>query len=178
MPSHTKTKTITLATHTHKSYQTLKSFLSFTKGITTYCASKSALNAFAKSLRFELNKFNVPVCIINPGDYAKSTNVMTNQMTYFDQMMGSLTAEKHDLYGQAYLERFKELLLSGVGATAGSDPEKELFADFDRMVLHQNPPTEILTIVPLLNRVTLKLFFNMLPTKVQLFVCTSACSTD
>ena len=110
------------------------------------------------------------MCIINPGDYAKATNVMANQMVYFDQMMENLTAEKRDIYGEAYLTRFKELLLSGVGATAGRDPERELFADFDRMVIHQNPPAEILTIVPLVNRVILKLFFGLLPIKVQVFI--------
>lgn len=140
------------------------------QGISTYCATKSALNAFGKSLRFELNKFGAKVCVINPGDYAKHTNVMTNQMAYFDQMMENLTPEKYDLYGQAYLGRFKELLLSGVGVTAGSDPEKELFADFDRMVVHQNPPAEILTIVPLMNRIILKIFFDLLPINVQVFL--------
>lgn len=95
---------------------------------------------------------------------------MANQKVYFDQMMENLTTEKHDLYGQAYLTRFKELLLSGVGATAGKDPERELFTDFDRMVIHQNPPAEILTIVPLVNRFVLKIFFDLLPTKAQVFI--------
>lgn len=140
------------------------------QGISTYCASKSALNAFAKSLRFELYKFGSKVCVINPGDYAKNTNVMANQMTYFEQMMENLTPERRELYGEAYLARFKELLISGVGVTAGNDPEKELFADFDRMVLHQNPPAEILTIVPLLNQVILKVFFDVLPISVQVFI--------
>lgn len=147
-----------------------KKLLLLPKGITTYCASKSALNAFVKGLRFELNKFGVKVSVINPGDYAKKTNVMTNQMVYFDEMMKNLTVEKVDLYGQAYLGRFKELLLSGVGATAANEPERELFADFDRMVIYQNPPTEILTIVPLLNRIILAVFFDLLPTKVQVFI--------
>lgn len=136
-------------------------------GISVYCATKSALNLFSRSLRFELNKFGVRVCILNPGDHANKTSILANQSAYFEQMISSFSPEQQSLY-ENYIERYIELTNRNAGVTGSEGSDKVLFDDLNKLVTHSDPPDEILS-VPLINRIILFVYFS-LPIKVQVFV--------
>ena len=47
-------------------------------GLSTYCATKHALEAVSAVLRQELAKFNVSVITVQPGDFSKATHLLDN----------------------------------------------------------------------------------------------------
>ena len=98
-----------------------------------YDMSKFALEAFSLSLRRELKKFGVKICIINPGEYATEIPYkygdmlknLTNETTYYKD-------EFQKLYGNLKPDKF------------GRDPGilgKEIL----KIVESENPPEEYIS---------------------------------
>lgn len=107
------------------------------------------------------------MCILNPGDYANKTNIMSNQSIYFEQMIANFSIEQQILY-KDYIEKYIELTNQNIGVTGSEGSEVKLFNDLNSLLTHSNPPVEILSI-PLLNRIILTIFFS-LPCKLQLLI--------
>lgn len=114
-----------------------------------------------------MRKFGVKVCILNPGDYANKTNIMSNQSTYFEQMISNFSDEQKMLY-KNYIEKYIELTNRNIGVTGSKNSDKVLFDDLTRLVTLVDPPYEILS-VPLVNRIVLGIYFS-LPLKAQVYI--------
>jgi short-subunit dehydrogenase len=70
-----------------------------------YAASKHALEGYFKSLRFELNEFNIKVCMVEPIGF--KTNIVANSMvaenkiSHYDLYRKKLEAYTKDLFDKA-----------------------------------------------------------------------------
>ena len=52
-------------------------------GLSTYCATKHAIEAVSSVLRHELVKFDISVVTVQPGDFSKATHLLgTNHNTF------------------------------------------------------------------------------------------------
>ena len=54
-------------------------------GLSTYCATKHAIEAVSSVLRHELVKFDISVVTVQPGDFSKATHLLGtdhNMYTY------------------------------------------------------------------------------------------------
>ena len=51
-------------------------------GLSTYCATKHAMEAVSAVLRQELAKFNISVITVQPGDFSKATHLLDNHHRY------------------------------------------------------------------------------------------------
>ena len=47
-------------------------------GLSTYCATKHAIEAVSSVLRHELRKFHISVVTVQPGDFSKATHLLDN----------------------------------------------------------------------------------------------------
>ena len=47
-------------------------------GLSTYCATKHAIEAVSSVLRHELVKFDISVVTVQPGDFSKATHLLGN----------------------------------------------------------------------------------------------------
>ena len=53
-------------------------------GLSTYCASKHAIEAVSSVLRHELRKFDISVVTVQPGDFSKATHLLDNHHRYVE----------------------------------------------------------------------------------------------
>ena len=54
-------------------------------GLSTYCATKHAIEAVSSVLRHELVKFDISVVTVQPGDFSKATHLLgTNYSILFN----------------------------------------------------------------------------------------------
>ena len=66
-----------------------------------YSASKFALEGFVESLRYEVRRFNIEACIVEPGDFktgftGSRQKIMTPESPYYDQFERVIGVQEHD----------------------------------------------------------------------------------
>ncbi|XP_023220594.1 D-beta-hydroxybutyrate dehydrogenase, mitochondrial-like [Centruroides sculpturatus] len=83
-------------------------------GISVYCATKYALEGFSDVLRYELDKFGVKVIVIEPGDFARVTNIMANHSQHSEEMWEKMDDESKKLY-QGYFQKYHDITLKNFG---------------------------------------------------------------
>ena len=71
-------------------------------GLSTYCATKHAMEAVSCVLRHELAKFNIAVVTVQPGDFSKATHLLDNH----HRNMNEMWSEMSDLQRNEYKEYF------------------------------------------------------------------------
>ncbi|XP_076311011.1 D-beta-hydroxybutyrate dehydrogenase, mitochondrial-like [Tachypleus tridentatus] len=69
---------------------------------TVYSATKQALEAFSLSLRYEVDKFGVHVCVVRPGNFALVTNVMKPVLRNLDLMEKEISDEVQRAYQKEF----------------------------------------------------------------------------
>ena len=64
-------------------------------GLSTYCATKHAIEAVSSVLRHELVKFDISVVTVQPGDFSKATHLLgtdlelvSKELNYFRVIAG------------------------------------------------------------------------------------------
>lgn len=83
-------------------------------GTSVYSATKFALEGLCDSLRNELHKLSVDVIIIEPGDFAKLTNIMKNHRNHVDNMWDNMTQDNKDLY-RGYFQEYHRSAIDNAG---------------------------------------------------------------
>ncbi|XP_005532021.1 PREDICTED: retinol dehydrogenase 16-like [Pseudopodoces humilis] len=75
-----------------------------------YCISKYGVEAFSDSLRLEMNKFGVKVCVIEPGYFKTMITNTDNLEKNFHSIWNKLPEEIKASYGENYLRRLVSTL--------------------------------------------------------------------
>ncbi|XP_023801983.1 retinol dehydrogenase 2-like [Cyanistes caeruleus] len=75
-----------------------------------YCISKYGVEAFSDSLRLEMNKFGVKVCVIEPGYFKTMITNTDNLEKNFHSIWNKLPEEIKASYGEDYLRRLVSTL--------------------------------------------------------------------
>uniref|UniRef100_A0A674J6B7 Uncharacterized protein n=1 Tax=Terrapene triunguis TaxID=2587831 RepID=A0A674J6B7_9SAUR len=87
----------------------------FTLGNGIYSMTKAAIEKFCDALRLEMKKFGVLVCVIQPGNYARSTNVQPPVNA--EQIWNELSEEEKAVYNKEYVQErsdfFNNILKEG-----------------------------------------------------------------
>ncbi|NXI33823.1 BDH protein, partial [Sterrhoptilus dennistouni] len=93
----------------------------FTLGNGIYSMTKAAIERFCDALRLEMKKFGVQVCIIQPGNYARSTKIQPALSA--DEIWSELSEEEKAVYNKEYIQEranFFNSILSE-GSTNGNE---------------------------------------------------------
>ncbi|XP_063008906.1 D-beta-hydroxybutyrate dehydrogenase, mitochondrial-like [Melospiza melodia melodia] len=93
----------------------------FTLGNGIYSMTKAAIEKFCDALRLEMKKFGVQVCIIQPGNYARSTKIQP--LLSAEEIWSELSEEEKAVYNKEYVQEranFFNSILSE-GSTNGNE---------------------------------------------------------
>uniref|UniRef100_K7GFB8 D-beta-hydroxybutyrate dehydrogenase, mitochondrial-like n=1 Tax=Pelodiscus sinensis TaxID=13735 RepID=K7GFB8_PELSI len=92
-----------------------------TLGNGIYSMTKAAIEKFCDSLRLEMKKFGVLVCIIQPGNYARSTNIQPPINA--EQIWSELNEEEKAVYSKEYVQERADFVnkILNEGCTAGHE---------------------------------------------------------
>jgi len=82
-------------------------------GLSVYCASKFAIEGLSQVLRMELNKLGVDVVTIQPGDFSKATNLLTNHHRNMNEMWSEMTDNSREEYKTFFLKYHDTVAKSG-----------------------------------------------------------------
>ncbi|XP_071596381.1 D-beta-hydroxybutyrate dehydrogenase, mitochondrial-like [Heliangelus exortis] len=87
----------------------------FTLGNGIYSMTKAAIEKFCDALRLEMKKFGVQVCIIQPGNYARSTRIQPPLSA--EEIWNELSEEEKAVYNKEYVQEranfFNSILSEG-----------------------------------------------------------------
>ncbi|NWS67035.1 BDH protein, partial [Crotophaga sulcirostris] len=87
----------------------------FTLGNGIYSMTKAAIEKFCDALRLEMKKFGVQVCIIQPGNYARSTKIQPPVSA--EEIWNELSEEEKAVYNKEYVQEranfFNSILSEG-----------------------------------------------------------------
>ncbi|NWH79688.1 BDH protein, partial [Piaya cayana] len=87
----------------------------FTLGNGIYSMTKAAIEKFCDALRLEMKKFGVQVCIIQPGNYARSTKIQPPLSA--EEIWNELSEEEKAVYNKEYVQEranfFNSILSEG-----------------------------------------------------------------
>ncbi|XP_074844569.1 D-beta-hydroxybutyrate dehydrogenase, mitochondrial-like [Carettochelys insculpta] len=86
-----------------------------------YSMTKAAIEKFCDSLRLEMKKFGVLVCIIQPGNYARSTNIQPPINA--EEIWSQLSEEAKAVYNKEYVQERADFVNKNLneGSTAGHE---------------------------------------------------------
>jgi len=82
-------------------------------GLSVYTATKAAIEGWAAVARMEFAKFGVKVVTVQPGDFSKATNLLTNHHRNMNQMWGEMTDINRQEYKQFFLAYHDSVSRSG-----------------------------------------------------------------
>ncbi|XP_043926649.1 D-beta-hydroxybutyrate dehydrogenase, mitochondrial [Protopterus annectens] len=73
----------------------------------TYCITKFGVEAFSDCLRYEMHRWGVKVCIIEPGNFIAATGIFTREKVQVqaDEMWNSAPDTVREDYGKAHFNR-------------------------------------------------------------------------
>jgi len=83
-------------------------------GRSPYCATKFGVEAISDCLRLEMKKFNVDVCVIEPGNFIAGTSLYNADMVkaQSQRMWDGMDENVREAYGQDYFDGKTKLMLS------------------------------------------------------------------
>ena len=114
-------------------------------GISVYTATKFGIKGFSDSLRFELNKFNIKVINIYPGDYCRLTNLFKQHFIEIDKMDNEMDEDKKSFY-KGYFEIYNKNVIENHGIIgAKSFEETNLFNHFLEALISKHPRSNIIS---------------------------------
>lgn len=108
-------------------------------GLAVYCATKFGLEGFSDSLRREMTKYGVYVTVVQPGDFARLTNIMAAHKERVKEMWDDMDEEDRKFY-DSYFHRYNEIVLKNYGITSPKNFESSpLLDDVKKAVLSPRP---------------------------------------
>lgn len=83
-------------------------------GRSPYCATKFGVEAISDCLRLEMKKFNVEVCVIEPGNFIAGTSLYNADVVKAQakRMWDGMSDEVRNAYGQEYFDNKTKIMLS------------------------------------------------------------------
>lgn len=108
-------------------------------GLSTYGATKAALQAWNDALRIEMKQYNVQVVNFIPGSLVMCTNITARQEQYATEMLTAFSDEQLEFYGE-YYDRYMNYLK----IISGTKPvqvisDGNLFRQFRNSILDYTP---------------------------------------
>ncbi|KAF1513371.1 D-beta-hydroxybutyrate dehydrogenase, mitochondrial, partial [Eudyptes sclateri] len=93
----------------------------FSLGNGIYSMTKAAIEKFCDALRLEMKKFGVRVCIIQPGNYARSTKIQPPVSA--EEIWNELSEEEKAVYNKEYVQEWANFFNSilSKGSTNGNE---------------------------------------------------------
>jgi len=134
-------------------------------GLSTYCATKHALEGLSQVLRFELNKFGVDVVTIQPGDFSKATNLLNSHHTNMNHMWGEMSDQNREEYKDyfvAYHDSISKSGFTGYRRKPISVLPTSFMSGFQRALLDKVPEKSYLLMPTLISRIKMN-FLNIIP---------------
>ncbi|XP_018422240.1 PREDICTED: short-chain dehydrogenase/reductase family 9C member 7-like [Nanorana parkeri] len=97
----------------------ITAYVSMINGI--YSMTKAAIERFCDSLRLEMMRNGVKVCLIEPGNYALATNIQPLKSA--DDIWDSLAADVQESYSKEYLENVNQSVTAALskGSSKGHE---------------------------------------------------------
>jgi len=138
-------------------------------GLSTYCASKYAIEGFSQVLRLEMEKFNIKVVIVQPGDFSKATNLLTSHHRNMNEMWSEMDSEQREEYKQYFLAYHDSVAKSGFTGERRkplSALPKSFLSSFQAALLQKNPSKSYLLMPSTISRVKMTVL-NLLPTAIS-----------
>ncbi|KAM8945447.1 retinol dehydrogenase 7-like [Pelodytes ibericus] len=84
----------------------INALVSFSNGI--YSMTKAGIEKFADALRLEMKRFGVKVCIIEPGNYARATNIQSQRSV--EDVWNSIPEHVKEAYAKEYIAQITALV--------------------------------------------------------------------
>lgn len=128
-------------------------------GASYYAASKHALEGYFRSLRFELNEFNIKVCMIEPMSF--KTNIVSNSMVAENKI------SDYDTYRKKLEAYTKDLFVNSAEPTPVIDTLLKLVRDKDPKFNH--PVGKGASVILAVQHFAYKMFENSIIKSVNKF---------
>ncbi|GFQ92520.1 d-beta-hydroxybutyrate dehydrogenase, mitochondrial [Trichonephila clavata] len=126
-------------------------------GLTTYCATKFALEGFNNALRIEVGpQYGIRVITIQPGDYARITSIMAQHRRNMEEMWDGMSFHQQEQCAK-YFQKYHQRVLQSYGLTSPTSwKNSPLLQDVKEAVLGENPANKYLS-APFIHRLVYKL---------------------
>ncbi|GFU21291.1 d-beta-hydroxybutyrate dehydrogenase, mitochondrial [Trichonephila clavipes] len=130
-------------------------------GLTTYCATKFALEGFNNALRNEVGpQYGIRVITIQPGDYARITSIMSQHRRNMEEMWDAMSFQQQEQLTK-YFQKYHQRVLQSYGLTSPTSWENSpLLHDVKEAVLAENPASKYLS-APFIHRLVYKLMITV-----------------
>lgn len=109
-------------------------------GLSVYCATKFALEGLSHALRLELwRQHGIKVIIVEPGDFARLTSIMSQHEKNAQEMWDNMTEEDQEQYGD-FFRMYHRVTMKNYGLTSPrSFEDSTILKDMNDALLNVNP---------------------------------------
>ena len=83
-------------------------------GLSTYCATKHAIEAVSSVLSHELVKFNISVVTVQPGDFSKATHLLDNHHRNMNEMWSEMSDGQREEYKEYFIAYHNGVAKTGI----------------------------------------------------------------
>merc|ERR1719192_1963915 len=83
-------------------------------GLSTYCATKHAIEAVRSVLRHELVKFDISVVTVQPGDFSKATHLLDNHPRNMNEMWSEMSDGQREEYKEYFIAYHNGVAKTGI----------------------------------------------------------------
>jgi len=144
-------------------------------GLSAYCASKYAIEGFSQVLRLEMEKFNIKVVTVQPGDFSKATNLLTSHHRNMNEMWSEMDCEAREEYKQYFVAYHDSVAKSGFTGQRRkplSVLPSSFLTSFQAALLEQNPSKSYLLMPSHFSRIKMTIL-TLLPTTLSEYIIAS-----
>lgn len=136
-------------------------------GLPIYCATKAGITAFNDALRLDMKKYGVEVVNFIPGSFVLSSNIMSQQANYAEEMRAAMDKEQIDFYGD-YFDRYNGYLSAISGEKEPQMVDPLILESFEEALL--DVPAKTRYVCEPLRYKIYHTIFRMTPQKVTDFL--------
>merc|ERR1712203_1215537 len=137
-------------------------------GLSTYCATKHAMEAVSSVLRQELAKFNISVITMQPGDFSKATHLLDNHHRNMNEMWSEMSEncrEEYRDYFIAYHNGVAKTGITGKRIKPVTVLPRNVIKGFEKALLVKVPNDHYLLLPTMVSQLKMSLL-SLLPQKL------------